>query len=101
MQLGGEEVEKVDDAALDLRHLDFVLFERVGIDDRHIDATQIEQRIQIFRGSPGDDRQHKQIRPVVDDAGDLGGKADGRALQQAAGEADRPGIHSLFLRLKW
>ena len=33
-------------------------------------------------------------------ASDLGGKTDGGALQQAAGEADRPGIHSLFLRLK-
>ena len=85
---------------LDFRHLDLVLFERVGIDDRHIDAAQIEQRIQVFRGAAGDDRQDMHIRPVVDDAGDLRRKADRRALEQAAGEADRPGIHLLFLRLK-
>ena len=38
------------------------------------------------------------IRPVVDDAGDLRRKADRRALEQAAGEADRPGVHLLFFR---
>ena len=100
MQLGWEEVEKVDDALLNVGHLNLVLFERVGIDDRHVDATQIEQRIQIFRGSAGHDGQNKHVRPVVDDAGDLGRKTDGCALQQAAGEADRPGIHPLFLRLE-
>ena len=65
-----------------------VLFERVGIDDRRIDAAQIEQRIQIFRRTPGNDRQHMQIRAVIDDAGHLGRQTQGRAFDQAAGEAD-------------
>ena len=99
MQFRREEVEKIDDALLNLRRLKLVLFERVGVDDRHVDATQIEQRIHVFRGASGHDRQHKHVRPVVDDAGDLGSKTDRCALQQAAGETDRPGIHSIFLRL--
>ena len=72
MKFGGEEVEKVDDTMLNLRHLDLVLFERVGIDDRHVDATQIEQRVHVFRGSAGHDRQDMQIRAIIDDAGHLG-----------------------------
>src|SRR5882672_10670670 len=47
----------VRDPALDLRNLNLVLFERIGINDRRIDAAQIEQRIQIIYGAPGDDRQ--------------------------------------------
>src|SRR6476646_5950640 len=46
-----------------------VLLKRVGIDDRRIDAAQIEQRAQIFGGAAGDDRPHMQIRAVIDDAG--------------------------------
>ena len=80
------------------RHLNLVLFERVGIDDRRIDAAQVEQRIQVFRGAPGDDRQDMQIRAIVDDAGHLRRETDRRALEQAAGEADGPGVHLLFLR---
>src|SRR6476469_6743754 len=57
VQFRGKEIEQVGDAALDLRYLDLVLFECVGIDDRRIDAAQIEQRVQVFRGAPGDDRQ--------------------------------------------
>src|SRR6202043_747060 len=75
VHLRREEIEQVGDAALYLRYLNLVLFERVGTDDRHIDATQIKQRIQIFRGTPGDDRQDMQVWPVVDDAGNLRGKA--------------------------
>ena len=43
MQLGGEETEQVRDPTLDVRCLELVLFERVGVDDRRIDAAQIEQ----------------------------------------------------------
>ena len=64
-----------------------------------VDAAQIEQRIQVFRGAARDDGQDMHVRPVVDDAGHLRGKTERRALDQAAGEADRPGVHSLFLRL--
>ena len=96
MQLRGKEIEQVGDPAPDLRYLNLVLLERVGIDDRRIDAAQIEQRVQIFGGAPGDDRQDMQIRPVVDDAGHLGREAKRRALEQAAGEADGPGVHLLF-----
>src|ERR1700737_3689517 len=99
VHLRREEIEQVGDAALYLRHLYLVLFERVGTDDRHIDAAQIKRRIQFFRGPPGDDRQDMEVWPVVDDAAHLRGKANGRALQQAAGEADRPGIHFIFFRL--
>ena len=96
MQFRREQIEQVGDARPDLRYLNLVLFERVGIDDRRVDAAQVEERIQIFRGTPGDDRQDMHIRPVVDDAGNLRCKANRRPLKQAAGEADRPGIHLLF-----
>src|SRR6185312_14451767 len=56
MQLRGEEIEQVSDPTPDLRDLDLVLFESVGIDDRGVNAPQIEQRVQIFRGAPSNDR---------------------------------------------
>jgi hypothetical protein len=77
---------------LDLRYLILVLFECVGIDDRRIDAAQVEQRIQILRGTPGDDRQDMQIWPVVDDAGHFRCQPNRRTLKQAAGEAEGPGF---------
>ena len=89
MQFRREEIEQVGDATPDLRYLNLVLFERVGIDDRRIDAAQVQQRIQIFRGASGDDRQDVQIGPIVDNPGHLGGKANRRTLKQAAGETDR------------
>ena len=55
MRLGGDEpaaFSYISDPTPDLRYLNLVLFERVGIDDRCIDAAQIEQRIQIFRRAP-------------------------------------------------
>ena len=94
MQLRREEIEQVRDPAPDLRYLNLVLFERVGIMDRRIDAAQIEQRVQIIRGAPGDARQNMQIRP--DDAGHLRREAEGRTLKQSAGEADGPGVDLLF-----
>jgi len=97
VQFRGKETEQVGDAALDLRYLDLVLFECVGIDDRRIDAAQIQQRVQVFRGAPGDDRQDMQIRSVVDDARDFRRKAKRRALEQTAGEADRPRVHLVFI----
>src|SRR5882672_942828 len=51
MQFRREEIEQVGDATLDLRHLNLVLFERVRIDDRHVDAPQVKERIQVFRGT--------------------------------------------------
>ena len=56
MQFRGEEIEQVSDPTPDLRDLNLVLFERVGIDDRGVNAPQIEQRVQIFRGAPSNDR---------------------------------------------
>ena len=94
MQLRREEIEQVRDPAPDLRYLNLVLFERVGIIDRRIDAAQIEQRVQIIRGAPGDARQNMQIR--LDDAGHLRREAEGRTLKQSAGEADGPGVDLLF-----
>src|SRR3981081_971612 len=42
------------------------------------------------------------VWPVVDDAGNLRCKANRRTLEQAAGEADCPGVHLLFCRLlRW
>ena len=49
MQFRREQIEQVGDATPDLGYLNLVLFERIGIDDRRIDATQVEQRIQILR----------------------------------------------------
>src|ERR1700736_4963089 len=99
VHLRREEIQQVGDAALYLRHLNLVLFERVGTDDRHIDAAQIKQRIQIFRGTAGDDRQDMQVWPVVNDAAHFRGQANRRTLKQAAGEADGPGVHLLLFRL--
>jgi hypothetical protein len=99
MQLRRKEIEQVRDPTPDLRDLNPVLLKRVGIDDRRIDAAQIEQRVQIFGGAAGDDRQHMQIRAVIDDAGHLGRETQRRAFEQAAGEADGPGVHLLFFRL--
>ena len=102
MQLRGEEIEQVRDPTLDVWYLNLVLFERVGIDDRRIDTAQVEQRIQVFRGTPGDDRQDMQIRPVINDARHLRREAEGRPLKQAAGETDRPGVDLLFFgRMRW
>jgi len=58
----------------------------------------LEERIQILRGTPGDDRQDMHIWPVVD-AGNLRCEANRRTLKQAAGEADRPGVHLVFFCL--
>ena len=101
MQLRREQIEQVRDPALDLRNLNLVLFERVGIDNCRINAAQIEQRVQIFRCAPRDDRQDMQIRAVINDAGHLGGEPERRTFKQAAGEADGPGVHPLLFVLWW
>ena len=71
------------------------------IDDRRINPAQIQQRVQIFRGAPGDDRQDMQIRAIIDDAGHLGRETQGRTFEQAAGEADGPGVHLFLFDLWW
>ena len=101
MQLRREEIEQVSDPTPDLRDLNLVLFERVGIDDRRINAAQIEQRVQIFGGAPSDDRQDMQIRAIIDDAGHLGRETQRRTFEQAAGEADGPGVHLFLFVLRW
>ena len=58
MQFGREEIEEINEAAADLGKLYFVFVERFGIDDRHVDALQVEERVQVLRWSPGDDRQY-------------------------------------------
>jgi hypothetical protein len=83
---------------LDVRHLKLVLFERIGVDDRHVDAPQKKQVVHVFHGTAGHDGQHVQVRPIIGDAGDLGGKADRRALELTGSEANRPRVHLLFLR---
>ena len=100
VQLRREEIEQVGDVAPDFRELDPVLFQRVGIDDRQIDAAQIEQRIQVLRRAARDDGQDVQIVPVIDDAGHLRRQTQRRALDQAGSEADRPGVYLLLLLLR-
>jgi hypothetical protein len=43
VQFGRKQVEHVGQPALDVGHLALVLVEHVGIDDRRVDAAQIEQ----------------------------------------------------------
>src|SRR5262245_13038607 len=74
VKLRREQIEQVSNPTPDLRDLNLVLFERVGIDNRRINAAQIEQRVQIFRGAPRDNRQDMQIRAVINDAGHLSGE---------------------------
>jgi len=51
-----------------------------------------------FYWPPGYDGQDKQVRPIIDHAGNLGSKADRRALKLAASQPHRPGIHPLLLQ---
>jgi hypothetical protein len=95
MQLGREQIEHVVDLVLNVRHLVLVLVERVRIDDRDIDAAQIEQRIDIFRRPARDNRQDVHVVPVVDNPRHLRGKTDRRAFQKSRGKADRPGVDGL------
>ena len=96
MQFGWEQIKHVGDLALNIRHLVLVLLERVGVDDRSINAAQVEQRIDVLRRPPRHDRQNMQIVTVIDHAGHLRGKADRCALQQTSGEADGPGVDGLL-----
>ena len=98
MQLGREQIQDIGNSSLDVRHLGLVFLERVGIDDRRIDAAQIEQRIQVLRGPARDDRQNMQVVPIVDHAGDLRSQADRRALEETPGQANRPGVHGNHFR---
>ena len=66
---------------------DLVFFKGVRIDNRHVDAPQIEQRVHVFHRTAGHDRQDKHVRTVVDDARDLGSKAYRRTLKLAAGQS--------------
>ncbi len=92
MQLGREEIEHIVDLVLNVRDLALVLVERVRIDDRKVDAAQIEQRIDVFRRSARDDREHVHVVPVVDNPRHLRGEADRRAFQKSPGKAHRPGV---------
>ncbi len=83
----------------DRREPDPVFLQRVGIDDREIDAAQIEQRIEVLRGAARDDGQDMQVRPIVDNARHLGRQAQRRALDQAGREANCPGVDLLLLLL--
>ena len=42
-----------------------------------------------------------QIRAIIDDAGHLGRETQRRTFEQAAGEADGPGVHLFLFVLCW
>ena len=99
MQLRWEETEQVGDVLPDFRELDPVLLQGVGVDDRQIDAAQIEQRIHVLGWAARDDGQDMQVVPVIDDSGHLRRQTQRRAFDQAGSEADGPGVNLSLLLL--
>ena len=67
---------EVMDAFVDAGDLGIFLevLQHVAIDDRRIDAAQVEQIVDVLERSPRHNRQNAHFGAVVDDARKLGGK---------------------------
>ena len=96
-----KQVDQVVDAPPGVGELGLRLevIEHVAVDDGRIDAAQIEQVVDVVERPARDDRQHAHVVAVVEDAGELGGEDQRRALDPARGEAQRPGVDALLVRL--
>ncbi len=70
----------------------------IGVDDREIDAAQVEQRVQVLGRPARDDGQDMQVRAVIDHARHLRGQPERRAFDQAGRQADGPGVDLVLLR---
>src|SRR5262245_66581333 len=57
VQFGGEQVEDVSDPILDVRYLRLVLIKRITGDDRHVNAPEIEQIVEVLGRSSVETRQ--------------------------------------------
>ena len=101
VHLRREQAQQVVDAPPGIGELGLVLevVEHVAVDDGRIDAAQVEQVVDVVEGPARDDRQHAHVVAVVEDAGELGGELQRRALDAAGGETDRPGVDAVLLRL--
>jgi len=54
---------------LDIRNQFAEFRQGIRVDDRHVDPSEIEQRLDIFSGSAGDDRQYVHVLAIVHGAG--------------------------------
>ncbi len=95
VQFRGEQAEQIADAQLDLRYLGFVFLKRVAVDDRHIDASQIEQVIDVLGGPARHDRKDMRDAAIAHHPGNFRREVNGRAFKQAASETNGPGIEPL------
>src|ERR1700682_3282289 len=95
MQFGGKQIQQVSHALLNLRHLRFVLFQRVTVDNGRINPLEIQKIIYVFGGAAGYDGKNVHRIAIIHHACDFGRETDGGALQKTPGQTDRPGIEPL------
>ena len=50
------------------------MIEHIAIDDRRVDAAQVEQIEYVVEDAASHDRQDAHVVAVIDDAGELGGE---------------------------
>ena len=97
MQFGWKEVQEVNEASFDKRHLSFLLVKDIRIDDTGIDTPEIEQRIYVLRSTARHDREDVKLALLVHETGDFCREAKRRAFNKAAaGETDGPCIGALL-----
>ena len=97
VHLGNRQTEDVVNPVLQVGRfaLGAEIFEHVRLRDGEIHTAQIKQILQVGGGAIGHDRQDAEVVPVVEHFGHLVGKAHIGAVDEAAGNAHRPGVLAL------
>src|SRR5919202_2996091 len=96
VQLRVEKVQDVGNALLDIRHRRLELLKGVCVQNGSVYTLQVEKGLDVLGRPAGDDGEDVKVVAIIDDAGDFRRQADRGALEQSAGQPDRPGIN-LFL----
>ncbi len=95
VQFGGKQVEDICDALADVRNQRLELVQRIGVDDRGVDALEVEQSLDVFSRAARDYGKHVQVVTIVHNARNFGREADRGAFQLSAGQPDSPGVEPL------
>ena len=97
VHLSQEEADDVIDPVADIARFAVTLeiVEHIGLRDGDIDALQIQKVFDVADRAVRYDGQNAQVGRVVEYIADLGRKADERAFEQTAREADGPLVHAL------